>query len=172
MTRIGLNTKGIRNGFVKTLPVTMMSSVLAVFVGGLGYMVYDTEKSKAERRTTEELQKVTATQKTTNETYELMTQDIVKLTEEGITHDFHFASGHIYVVKNISRHEKESFIIPFSEVAQPGWIDEVREKGCDIAAKPITLEENSIEIDDDVMQQLQSRANNFFERHCSGAPEI
>lgn len=174
MRKIRFNGRGIANGagnIVKD-PAFIALGLVVAFCGGIfGVVSWAIQPSEEDVLLNQFDAEIMSTYED-GKTYKLVSEDVVRVDENGLLMDFHFSSGDIYVQTDPQKHYPEGqdavfssvTVKDFDDVARPEWIDEVRQIGCDIAQAPISYE--GYDLIGNETQVAADTARGFSEMHC------
>lgn len=171
MARIGLNIGGFKSklsdaGYFLTntpagITITVVGSVFTVLFGtfaGINYAITPSDEDVATAEITEEITKTTQN----FVEYELTGPDSVRAEGPLLTHEFHFSSGQIYVMKG----DLERPSIEFENVNRQEWIAEARQAGCTIAQETIIFDKDENGFAPENIKYLQGVAQRYIELNC------
>ena len=104
-------------------------------------------------------------------TYELLSENTVRIHEMGLTRDFHFADKHIYVqTQKENDSDIDLAIIDFDDLDNPDNIRNVQSIGCTITSQIEAFNTQAGIQPDDINVTLEI-GNGFSEQYCS-SPEL
>jgi len=174
MRKIRFNGRGIANGagnIIKDPAFIGVGFGLTIFAG-IGGIIYLLNQPSEEDILLNQFDTEIMSTYEDGKTYKLVSEDVVRVDENGLLMDFHFSSGDIYVQTDPQKHYPEGqdavfssvTVKDFDDVARPEWIDEVRQIGCDIAQAPISYE--GYDLIGNETQVAADTARGFSEMHC------
>ena len=164
--------------------ITVVGTVGLILGGSIGFVSWAIQPSDeqilAEQRKIqaqelaaqkEEIKEGLITLEQGGTTYELLSENTVRVHEMGLTRDFHFADKHIYVqTQKENDSDIDLAIIDFDDLDNPDNIRNVQSIGCSISTQISAFNTHSgIQPDDiDVVFEI---GNGFSEQYCS-FPEL